>query len=57
MLKSLFSQKNQGRIIVLIGFIVLAAAVIAIAGQTQVVTADDGTVTIKRTLFGYTIGQ
>jgi ActR/RegA family two-component response regulator len=57
MLKSLFSQKNQGRIIVLIGFLIVAAAVIAIAGQTQVVTADDGTVTIKRTLFGYTIGQ
>lgn len=56
MFKTLFSGKNQGRIIILVGIVVLVAATIAVAGKTEVVTAEDGKVTIQRSLFGYSIG-
>lgn len=57
MLKALFNTKNQGRIIVLVGLLVVTAAVIAVAGKTEIVTAADGSQTIKRSLFGYSIGK
>lgn len=57
MFKALFNTKNQGRIIVLVGLLVVVSAVIAVAGKTEVVTADDGSQTIKRSIFGYTIGK
>ncbi len=57
MFKNLFSQKNQMRATIIVGFVVLVAVAIAVAGKTEVVTHEDGTQTIKRSLFGYTIGK
>lgn len=57
MLNSLFSQKNETRIIVLVGFLVLVAAMIAVLGKTEIVKNDDGSQSIKRSLFGYQIGK
>jgi len=57
MFKALFNTKNQGRIIVLVGLLIVTAAVITVAGKTEIVTAEDGTQTIKRSLLGYTVGK
>ena len=57
MLKSLFSQKNQGRIIVLVGLVVVVAAYIAVAGKTTISQNEDGTQSVKRSIFGFELGK
>lgn len=52
-----FNVKNQNRIIWIMAFVILVAALISIAGKTELVTNEDGSQSIKRTLWGKTIGK
>ena len=57
MLKSILSQKNQGRAIIFTAVIITVAVLIAVMGKTELVEHEDGTKSIRRTLFGQSFGK
>lgn len=57
MLKSIFSQKNQGRAVIFTAVIITAAVLIAVMGKTELVENEDGTKSIRRSIFGQSFGK
>lgn len=57
MFTALLAQKNQSKIILLTAVVVIAVIAFAFMGKTDVVTAEDGSQTIQRSIFGVKIGK
>lgn len=52
MFKALFAQKSQTKLILLTAIVVMAVVVFAFAGTSEIVTHEDETQTIQRSIFG-----